>query len=453
MLARAALMVVAGLAMTRPALAGPDCAGDDLDTCIRRTLEVRGYTLQTLEFTAGTATSVSIALRLGDRDYIADVTLAPVDAPGCTMVLDDGSGELVELPPPAPVTYRGAVRGVEGSMVTGSLIAGQFTGIVYLSEALSAWNVLPLDQVVKGMPRGLHVVTRFEDMEDGPWTCGGAVPVGVPGAVRAPVAGPDASYYCDLAIDADYPYFQAVGGTASTVAQDISTVVANVTSYSMISGCNLRFQIVRYLIRTTSAGNPPQYNVTDPNTLLTNFRTVWNNLAGAIGRDTAHLFTGQDLTGTTIGIAYLGVVCNSTFGYGLSESRFSLQPGRRAALTAHELGHNFSANPCDVSPNICTPCWLMLTSQGSTTNQLTRYGCSTSIIGNYAAARPCLDFHLTGSACTPDFNHDGVLTAADLAAYYAAFRDGDLRADMDGDGRLTISDTTAFLNAYAAGCQ
>ena len=54
-----------------------------------------------------------------------------------------------------------------------------------------------------------------------------------------------------------------------------------------------------------------------------------------------HLYTGRDLDGTTAGVAYNGVLCESTFGVGLSEGDAGLLVD--SLIAAHELGHNFGA--------------------------------------------------------------------------------------------------------------
>ncbi|HEY8537401.1 MAG TPA: M12 family metallo-peptidase [Steroidobacteraceae bacterium] len=70
------------------------------------------------------------------------------------------------------------------------------------------------------------------------------------------------------------------------------------------------------------------------------------NLRGASpqlhARGLTHLFTGRDLEGSTVGIGYVGTVCNAQMGAALTEIR-----GRGAWLesliAAHEIGHNFGA--------------------------------------------------------------------------------------------------------------
>ena len=56
------------------------------------------------------------------------------------------------------------------------------------------------------------------------------------------------------------------------------------------------------------------------------------------------------------------------------------------------------------------------------------------------------------ASCRADLDGDGSLTIFDFLAYQNAFDAGDPRADFDGDGQLTIFDFLAFQNAFDAGC-
>ncbi|MEQ8318286.1 MAG: GC-type dockerin domain-anchored protein [Phycisphaerales bacterium] len=55
-------------------------------------------------------------------------------------------------------------------------------------------------------------------------------------------------------------------------------------------------------------------------------------------------------------------------------------------------------------------------------------------------------------ACRADLDGDGELTVFDFLAFQNLFDAGDLAADFDGDGELTIFDFLAFQNAFDAGC-
>ncbi|MFI4883322.1 MAG: GC-type dockerin domain-anchored protein [Phycisphaerales bacterium JB064] len=55
-------------------------------------------------------------------------------------------------------------------------------------------------------------------------------------------------------------------------------------------------------------------------------------------------------------------------------------------------------------------------------------------------------------SCRADLDGDGTLTIFDFLAFQNLFDAGDPSADFDGDGSLTIFDFLAFQNAFDAGC-
>ncbi len=59
----------------------------------------------------------------------------------------------------------------------------------------------------------------------------------------------------------------------------------------------------------------------------------------------------------------------------------------------------------------------------------------------------------TVTTCRADLDGDGSLTIFDFLAYQNLFDAGDLAADFDGDGDLTIFDFLAFQNEFDAGCE
>lgn len=54
--------------------------------------------------------------------------------------------------------------------------------------------------------------------------------------------------------------------------------------------------------------------------------------------------------------------------------------------------------------------------------------------------------------CPPDIDLNERLDTFDFLAFVNRFNGGDLRADLDGDGALTIADFLAFQTAFDAGC-
>ena len=57
-----------------------------------------------------------------------------------------------------------------------------------------------------------------------------------------------------------------------------------------------------------------------------------------------------------------------------------------------------------------------------------------------------------GTGCRADLDGDGSLTIFDFLQFQNLFDAGDLTADFDGDGSLTIFDFLAFQNEFDAGC-
>lgn len=62
---------------------------------------------------------------------------------------------------------------------------------------------------------------------------------------------------------------------------------------------------------------------------------------GIRDRGLAHLMTGRDLNGNTVGVAYIGSLCEIETGVSLSEGGITTVDS--ALIVAHELGHNFGA--------------------------------------------------------------------------------------------------------------
>jgi hypothetical protein len=146
------------------------------------------------------------------------------------------------------------------------------------------------------------------------------------------------------------------------------------------------FQITTVIIHDTAAGNP--YTTNNSQALLGQMAAHWQSAHTTVQRDIAHLFTGREIDGSVIGIAYLPGVCSFSQGYGLVQSRFTGNFAFRTGLSAHELGHNFAAQHCDTT---CNPCWIMCSGLGGCGGVVTTFApCSKTTITSFAASRPCL---------------------------------------------------------------
>ncbi len=93
----------------------------------------------------------------------------------------------------------------------------------------------------------------------------------------------------------------------------------------------------------------------DAGTLLNSLGQLRNSSAEMGTYAVTHLFTGRDLDGDTLGIAYIGNVCNTHYGVGLSEVR-DRGAWIDSLVAAHELGHQLGAvhdgtGACGSSPS------------------------------------------------------------------------------------------------------
>ena len=82
--------------------------------------------------------------------------------------------------------------------------------------------------------------------------------------------------------------------------------------------------------------------------MLTQFRNEWLQNQGGIRRDVAHLFTGKNIDGGTIGRAWdIGAICTNR-AYAFSQSD-CCSPNYACAtdLTAHEIGHLWGGFHCN----------------------------------------------------------------------------------------------------------
>jgi metallopeptidase family M12-like protein len=164
-----------------------------------------------------------------------------------------------------------------------------------------------------------------------------------------------------LATEADYEFVTAKGG--STAANDEILSIMNQVEGVYQAQLGITFSITVAAQHTWNTASDP-YTATDSSALLDEFKNYWNANFSSIGRDLAHLWTGKDLDGTTVGVAWLGVVCrNPSLSYGLSQI-LNNSPGK-FILTAHEIGHNFGANHADTTAHTDCANTIMQSSVGT----------------------------------------------------------------------------------------
>lgn len=288
-----------------------------------------------------------------------------VRSDGCRVYVQHERG-LVEVDPPPATTYRGSVAQDPGATVAASIAEGRLRAMI-VDSAGETWMIEPADAALPGVAPAWHVVYRASDVLTTGGQCGSdslpapvaaGAPIGVEGGAT-PLGGPG-NGRTQIGFEADFEFFQANGSSTTQVIAYIDAVMNQVASiYQAQFTDPFCYEITGYIVRTTA--NDP-YVSTDAAVMLCEFTDEWNanvpDSPSGIARDVSHMFTGKNMDGTTVGIAWIGTVCDFQFSncnggrlhYGISQ----LYPNgaSRVQLTAHELGHNWSA--CHCNESACT---------------------------------------------------------------------------------------------------
>ena len=300
-------------------------------------------------------------------DYVLDMIPHSVRSPRYQLLVQGVDGELTPAEPGIPRTYRGSVLDFDGGFVVGSLLEDGLTARVDLGDWGVYW-IEPLSRHAAGAEFDEYVV-----YPDGATVCEGGCPLATPVddpamfpfplyVPQSPATGPGpevafgdgasdcggANGFCvaELLCDSDVEYFNDYGSVPNVEAR--IELVINTVNVQYENETDITHEIGTLVVRTSE---PDPYSTTDPFSLLSQFRNQW------LGdpNDVNHLFTGKNLNGGVIGIAWtIGGICNDN-GFCLSESDFNNSFPCATDLTAHELGHLWGADHCTCTSNTMNP--------------------------------------------------------------------------------------------------
>ena len=366
-----------------------------VQTAVRESLHLERFTLQSLQ-PVGTAAELQISLVLAEQPRQIVLQEHSLRAPGFRVVAQESNGAFRDVPVPDVRTYRGYVAGCGGSRVYASIAEGRIRAFVCLGDANdTTWMIEPLQDVLADAPPGQHVVYRSEDAAGEAGICGNH---DFPVAKASRATSLDSAkantgvLVCRVACDADYEYYVLNGSSVSNTTADIETIINGVSAiYERDTGVS--FQLTQIIVRTAE---PDPYDTMSADVLLAQFRLDWRNNHADIPRDIAHLFTGKSF-GTTLGEGYVDQVCPGYDHYSFVRSRSQTDPGKRIALSAHEIGHNFNAYHCnyDADPR----CRIMCDGLGGcSVGYYSFENSSVAAIRATAASSPCLT---AGTVTTP----------------------------------------------------
>jgi hypothetical protein len=309
----------------------------------------------------------SMEVPLGAEVVALELTKHSVRSDRFQVMVDAGRGPK-PVSAPAIRTYRGTIAGRPLTTVTGSLLPTGFSGVVTLEDG-TTFGVQPLQDLCPLLDATLtHATYAAADVHVDEAGCA----LGRPGFENERyTVGPEqgggslagaANQQVEIACETDYEFFQKNGSSVANTVNDIENIILNVnTIYDR--DVDIRHEISVVVIRSVSTD---PYAGTTIDARLDEFDALWGTapLSGAF-RDIAHMFSGYNFSGGTIGLAYLGVICQGAggVGYGVVESRYTTTLTFRVSLSAHELGHNWNCTHCDTDGN--DNCHIMCSANGA----------------------------------------------------------------------------------------
>lgn len=247
------------------------------------------------------------------------------------------------------IAYRGTIAGMPSSWARIVVKDNQPSGLIWDGQEFFA---------IEWRASGNAAVFRLSDLiiEPGALGCGFTHQAGT-GDLLAKTIGEDvqpseaagATEQIQVAVIADSIFSDANG--ANTEAE----IIARMNIVDGIFSEQVGVQLTVALIDSRDASDDPFSSVTDSGDLLDELSAFRNNTASQHANGLSHLFTGRDLDGTTVGIAYRGALCSRRFGTGLTQATRSTTMD--ALIAAHEFGHNFGAphdgtedSACETTP-------------------------------------------------------------------------------------------------------
>ncbi|MDJ0908640.1 MAG: M12 family metallo-peptidase [Woeseiaceae bacterium] len=286
--------------------------------------------------------------------------------------------------------YRGRLAGHSDSWARIVVHDGEPTGMFFDGSDLYAIEP-PGDSAVDS---DSVVVYRLADtfIQPGAMSCGShqlmgngaglykAVVAGVGGANQQ---GPGAVSEIDIGAVGDFEFTSAAGGNAAAEMR----ILARLNMVDGIYSQDLGIQINVPLVETFSDAADPFSDETDAGSLLNELRSYRQNTPAQNALGLTHLYTGRDLNGSTVGVAFDNVLCRTGAGAGLSEGNGSA--AFDSLVAAHEIGHNFGA-PHDGVPGACEaePMTFIMAPQVNGSTEFSQ--CSISIMQANAAAASCV---------------------------------------------------------------
>lgn len=389
--------------------------------------------------------------------------------------------------------YIGKLQGEETSWVRASLIDGQWQGVVSVHNAMhliqqvdsstpvgasavinntmSSMPISEVDGLHGACGRGDGTDTMLDHVAQLSATNSTAASTATPSPLSATLAqfcSQEVNGICVIAeIEIAFDQtFQAVFGAQAT-AQAMS--ILNIVDGHYINDLKISIDAITLemlandLFSTSTAVSP----ILNAGVLLDDIEDKKNNAQiPFISNNNAltHVVTGRDFNGGTLGVAYLGSVCEANgFSTGTS-SVFYANPvdtttyniPLTAIVVAHELAHNLGSDHDGPGANVLCPAstFIMSPSIGPGLNLTNFSSCSVADIETTIAAiatpELCMDFP-TDVSMTENAGNNGVLNASlEFTSSYTATIENGFKAVDRVTLNGTVNTAQGILTAVVA---
>jgi hypothetical protein len=320
------------------------------------------------------------------------VTLEPNNRLSSLLQTKSGSSPLA--------LYRGSVNGAPGSWARISIAAGKIQGMLWYGAEL--YVIEPVAELQGSLPANAvadpdaTAIFRLKDVVMAP----GAASCGSDTSTTAS-KGSDAYSAMLAELKGSPAIMQAVGATKRL---EISMLGDGLFMNRFNNATLAREEILRRVnlidgIFSSQLGieiSVPSIDIGDSLSATTSASSLLNELGdlrkrspNLNSRGLTHLFTGRNLDGTTVGIAFVGSVCDRQYGAGLTES--SNTPWIEALIAAHEIGHSLGAPHDGDGTQVCggTPAGTFLMSPSINGND-NFSACSLSVMQARVARASCI---------------------------------------------------------------
>ena len=355
-----------------------------------------------------------------------ELVLEPIELlpPGAQIVLIDENGEREGRSP--GMFYRGQVAGEPSSWARVTVLDGKMEGMIRTVDDVLFFE--PAHRFDSGASDDAVMVYRLSDVESiEPLHCGVDDRDVVGAALDAyralvermaqmggtPVTGSAAGgtfRRIELAATGDYEFHLLQQARGVDPLGRIMSLLNNVDGiYRAEAGVAIEVTSLTVYQTANDPFDTPGAGCTNHSSLLGEFSDTresglypwsWPQT------DLAHLFTGRDLCGSVIGVAWRPGVCRDFRGTGLSQD-FTSSLSVTTVLVAHELGHSCNAIH-DTGSCAGNPPYIMQSSIGGSNQPhfSSNAGCSVDQITSHVApgSASCLDTVSDGTP-TPTASH------------------------------------------------